>query len=128
MDEYYMQESLSCGENMLFWKTGKSGYTQNVGQAHVFSKNEAFRQNRVRSSDKPWPKDFIDSLISGTVNTHEALSKSRPLYNRTVDTCESLHEGQIGQAVRTLKNCSNCGRFFNSSTSLQQECTPCLMR
>lgn len=62
-DQFYLQDSRDCvGNMMLFWRKG-GGYTTNLTQAEVFSKERAMEQHfEIRNTDIPWPKEYIDSL------------------------------------------------------------------
>lgn len=57
---------LWCGEysgnDLVFWKTGCSGYTSNLLEAHMFTKDEAFKQHKCRNTDIPIP---VDMFITG---------------------------------------------------------------
>ena len=78
-DDYYLQDSrtyvgndvLWCtyvGNDVLWWKVGDSGYTTDLRQAKVFSREEALRQNTIRSTDIPWPKYYIDHISRPAVD------------------------------------------------------------
>lgn len=56
---FYLQDSRgNVGDNLMFW--GKSGgYTSDIQAAEQFSEESAFRQNHSRSSDVPWPADYV---------------------------------------------------------------------
>lgn len=61
IDEYYLQDSRGLtGTRMMFWREG-GGYTSNLSEAEVFTRQKAYAQNNCRSEDIPWPKPFIDS-------------------------------------------------------------------
>ncbi|PKO49042.1 MAG: hypothetical protein CVU31_02675 [Betaproteobacteria bacterium HGW-Betaproteobacteria-4] len=58
-DLFYLQDSRGLtGENMMFWAFG-GGYTSDIRQAEVFSKEAAVRQHQSRESDIPWPAEYI---------------------------------------------------------------------
>lgn len=69
-DKYYLQCGYS-GNDLLFWKRGRAGYTTNLADAHVFTKQEAFAQHRVREIDVPREKKLMDAIA------HRAVSMSR---------------------------------------------------
>lgn len=63
-DLYYLQCRAYCGNSLLWWRQGRHGYTCDVRQAHVFTKDEAFSQHRCRPEmDLPWRKDYIDAKV-----------------------------------------------------------------
>jgi hypothetical protein len=56
---FYLQDSRgNVGDNLMFWaKSG--GYTSDTLSAEQFTEESAFSQNHCRSSDVPWPADYI---------------------------------------------------------------------
>lgn len=68
-DEYYMQDTRSIvGNFMLFWEKENCGYVCEIREARVFTQAEAIEQCESRSTDKAWPKWFIDSIIKHTAD------------------------------------------------------------
>lgn len=62
---YYLQDKRQyVGNSMLWWGQGRSGYVCDIRKAQVFTKEEAFAQHRMRETDIPWPKSYIDARIS----------------------------------------------------------------
>ena len=60
---YYLVDSRSyVGNSLLFWRKNSNGYTTNPDEARVFTKEEAYRQNKSRNTDKPYLKDYINSI------------------------------------------------------------------
>lgn len=58
--KFLMQDTRQfCGNSMVFWAKDKAGYTCNVNEAHVFTREEARLVHRNRKSDKPWPMSVI---------------------------------------------------------------------
>lgn len=45
---------------MLFWAK-RGGYTSDLRKAKVFTKEDAESYGRIRPTDIPWPKEYIDS-------------------------------------------------------------------
>jgi len=59
---YYLQDSRGyVGNDILFWAKGGSGYTTDVSNAEIYTKERAYRQHACRETDVPWPKEYIDS-------------------------------------------------------------------
>jgi hypothetical protein len=52
------------GYSMYWWAKDGRGYVCDVRKAHVYTKAEAFEQHASRSTDRPWPKDYIDARVS----------------------------------------------------------------
>lgn len=62
---YYMQDKRQhVGNSMLWWGKDRRGYVCDIRKAHVWTKDEAFRQHAMRETDIPWRKDYIDARIS----------------------------------------------------------------
>lgn len=73
---YYLQNGYS-GNQILWWKEGRRGYTTDIELAHVFTYLEAKAQHESRSTDIPWRKDYIDSKIKRTVNSEHISLKDK---------------------------------------------------
>lgn len=68
-DWYYMQDTRQMvGNSMYWWAIGGRGYTCDIRKAGVFTKAEADEQHRMRSTDRPWPKEYIDARVSHHVD------------------------------------------------------------
>ena len=68
-EQYYLQESETIvGNCMLFWRKDRKGYTTNLDEAHIFTREEAQAQQRCRETDIPWPKKLLDSMSERSVN------------------------------------------------------------
>lgn len=66
---YYLQVKGYCGNSLLWWKKDRHGYTCDIQQAHVFTREEAFGQHECRpTEDFPWRKDYIDARLQHHVN------------------------------------------------------------
>lgn len=62
---YYLQDTRAhVGNSMMWWAKDKYGYVCDIRKAHVWTKDEAYRQHASRSTDKPWRKAYIDARIS----------------------------------------------------------------
>ena len=68
-EQYYLQESETIvGNCMLFWRKDRKGYTTNLDEAHIFTREEALAQQRCRETDIPWPKKTLDKVAQRTVD------------------------------------------------------------
>lgn len=69
-DLYYLQVKGSySGNSLVWWRSGRHGYTSDIQQAHVFTRAEAFGQAKVRPDlDIPWRKAYIDARLQHHVN------------------------------------------------------------
>lgn len=69
---YYLQARGFSGNSLLWWKKGRHGYTAEIRDAEVFSKEAAFSQAKSRPDvDFPWRKDYIDARISHTIDSQK---------------------------------------------------------
>jgi len=74
-DLYYLQDSRQyVGNSMLWWRAGGAGYTTNIEEAGVFTKDQAFSQHRCREGDRPWSKRYVDTLANRHID-HQKLTR-----------------------------------------------------
>jgi len=60
---FYLQDSRSyTGTNVVFWRTGGSGYGTNLDELEVYSLEDAQHQHNRRDSDVPLLKSLVDKL------------------------------------------------------------------
>jgi hypothetical protein len=118
-DQFYLQDSRSyVGNDMLFWAKDGKGYTTDMRLAEVYTKDEAVSQHRIRETDIPWPKEYIDARTRPAVDmqyvkrdealagTGIELTKPRP---KKPDVMNCVGCGRfIGGTQRYLENCPNC--------------------
>lgn len=109
MDEFYLQDSRGyVGNDVLWWAKEGKGYTTNLHEAHVFTKDEAVKQHDCRETDIPWPKDYIDA-------------KTRPAVDmQYIDRKEALRGTGIKlkkpqRPRRPIYRCFGCGRFLTEA-------------
>jgi len=75
-DLYYLQTRGHVGNSYLWWKRGRHGYTTDVAQAEVFTKEQAFAQAKVRpTEDFPWRKAYIDAHVTRQINSEHVSRK-----------------------------------------------------
>ena len=72
-----------AGNNILWWKNSERGYTTNIDDAKIFTKKEALAQHQDRSTDKPWPVDYVRKHTSHTVD-HQDLDLKEDLISGTL--------------------------------------------
>lgn len=82
-DLWYLQDTRSyVGNDVLWWAREGAGYTADVSKAHVFTRDEAFRQAAMRGCDRAWPKAYIDGKTRPAVDMqhidHEAALEFAP--------------------------------------------------
>jgi hypothetical protein len=71
-EKYYLQDSRSfVGNCVMFWAEGGRGYTTDIDAAHIFTKEQAFAQNKCRDTDKPIPCSIINPLARKTIDVQD---------------------------------------------------------
>ncbi len=81
-DEFYLQDSRDyVGNDMLFWAKNGQGYTTDLRNAHVYTREQAQAKHDSRETDIPWPKAYIDAKVRSAcdmqyVDRIEALAES----------------------------------------------------
>lgn len=105
--EFYMQDSRSyCGNDIMWWAKDGKGYTTNIEEAHVFTKESALKQHRCRESDIPWPADYVKA-------------KTRPAVDMQYVDITTALEGTGIELIKPRKpkketyRCFDCGRFVS---------------
>lgn len=59
-EQFYIQKGF-VGNSMMWWRKSDCGYSVNLKEARVFSKEEALEiRSRPYSNKKAWPKEYID--------------------------------------------------------------------
>lgn len=67
-DRFYLQDSRSnLSDRLMFWREG-GGYTSNVREAEVFTRERAVNLHENRESDIPWPADYVDARTHSAVD------------------------------------------------------------
>lgn len=75
-DQYYLQDTRDyVGNCVLWWRKNREGYTTDLREAHIFTKDEAYRQHACRASDLPWPKAYIDARSAPRVD-HQVIDRN----------------------------------------------------
>lgn len=107
-NEFYLQDSRSyVGNDVSWWAKDHGGYTCDISNAHVFTREEALRYNQQRPSDKPWPKGYIDARTRPVVDVQYIRQK------------EALEESGIEwveppKPKRKPLKCGGCGQFVTA--------------
>ena len=66
---FYLQDKRSyVGNDVLWWAKNGNGYTTDLRKAHVYTEDEANAQHKMRETDIPWEKEFIDSISRPVVD------------------------------------------------------------
>lgn len=120
-NEFYLQDSRNfVGNDMVFWRKDGGGYTTDMREAGVWSKDSAQAQHNMRDTDIPWPKSYIDG-------------KSRPAVDMQYVRRDEALEGsgitilrpKKAENRRALYNCVGCGRFITERGMHEENCKHC---
>ena len=117
--QFYLQDSRSyVGNDILFWAKDGKGYTTDLSNAHIYTKEEAVEQHKSRETDIPWPKDYIDT-------------RTRPAADmQYVEITEALK----GTGIKLIKpqkqrkisyRCYGCGVFMTEESHYSAPCKKC---
>jgi len=118
-DEFYLQDNRCyVGNDILFWAKGGSGYVTDVSKAEVYTKEEAFKQNRCRETDIPWPKEYIDAHTRPAVDMQyvtirEALGQDHDKLNKPKPYKKPIYR------------CYGCGRLMSERQYYSGPCENC---
>lgn len=82
--EFYLQDSRDYVGNDVLWWMEAGGYTTDLNKAEIFTKEAAYRQNKMRETDIPWPKSYIDGKSRPAVDMQYIKPTSEMLNAREV--------------------------------------------
>lgn len=106
-DEFYLQDSRSyVGNDMLFWAKDGKGYTTDLRNAHLYTKQQALKRHESRETDIPWPKAYIDAKTRPAVDM-QYVKRSEALAGTGIVLIETK------KPRKETFNCGGCGRFLS---------------
>ena len=119
MEKYYLQDSRTyIGNDVVWWAKDSKGYTTDLSKAAVYTKEAAEVQHRMRETDIPWLKDYIDQKVRPTVDMQYISRK----------------EGLKGSGIKLIKpkkpkkaqlRCESCGCFMSETQLWVTHCPKC---
>lgn len=116
---FYVQDSRSyVGNDVLWWSKNGNGYTTDLSKAQLYSLEQAVQMHKARTTDIPWPKDYIDA-------------KTRPAVDMQYIRRDEALEGtgitlrQPEKRKREIINCQSCGRFLSQAQLWAGSCPKC---
>lgn len=116
---FYLQDSRSyVGNDMLFWAKDGKGYTTDLRQAEVFSKEDVITRHRCRETDIPWPKDYIDARTRPAVDM-QYVKRTEALAGTGIELMKPRRK-----RPDTI-NCTGCGRFIGGTQRYREDCPSC---
>jgi hypothetical protein len=118
-DLYYLQDKRSyVGNDILWWGKNGCGYTTDLRNAKVYTKEDALKQHMSRETDIPWPKAYIDA-------------RTRPAVDMQYIKRDDALEGTGIEIVKPEKPkkerlvCANCKCFMSLNQFWSGECKRC---
>ena len=119
MDQFYLQDSRSyVGNDVLWWAKDFQGYTTDLRKANVFTKSEAQKHHDARSSDVPWPCDYIDARTRPAVDM-QYIKRNEALRDSGI----TLRMEKKPSAERL--RCQGCNSFVSAASFWGGECPRC---
>lgn len=74
---YYIQDSRKyVGNDVLWWGLNNGGYTTDLSKAEMYTREEAQKICKDRSTDIMWPVEYVDSRSQKVVDMQK-LDRSR---------------------------------------------------
>ena len=117
-EEYYLQDSRGyVGNDMLFWREG-GGYTTDLNEAELFTRESALRHNQDRETDIPWPKEYVESKTRPAVDV-QFVDIEEALYGLGIEL------KQPKPYVKPVYRCYGCGLFMSEYAYHSAPCTNC---
>lgn len=116
---YYLQDSRSIvGNSMIFWAKGGRGYTTDISNAEIYTKEKAISQHRSRETDIPWPKDYIDTRTWLVVDyQYTDISTALEGTGIVLDKPE--------RPRKHVSRCGGCQRFLSDQQRYGELCPNC---
>lgn len=116
---FFLQDSRSfVGNDMLWWAKDGKGYTTDLSKAHRFTLPEAQAQHTMRSTDVPWPTDYIEARARPEVAI-QRLNQAEALLGSGIRL--SKPEPKIKAQCR----CGSCGRLMSENQFWASDCAHC---
>lgn len=103
---FYLQDSRSfVGNDVMWWAKNGRGYTTDLRDAHVYSKEAAVAQHMSRETDIPWPKEYIDGKARPAVDM-QYIKRAEALKGTGIEL-------RKGKRHVEIYRCHGCGRFLS---------------
>lgn len=107
-DLFYLQDSRGyVGNDMLFWGLGSSGYVTDLRKAQLYTFEEAQSLHLARSTDIPWPKEYIEARTRPAVDMQYCkLDEAKKLSKIKFVSPKKIRRKPV--------NCCGCGKFITN--------------
>jgi rubrerythrin len=116
---FYLQDSRGfVGNDVLWWRKGGKGYTTDLREAETYTNEEAQHMHFARTSDIPWPKEYIDAKTRPAVDV-QYIKRAEALEGTGIEIVEP-----IKKKPERLK-CHECGSFLSAAQLWSGTCPRC---
>lgn len=118
-DLFYLQDSRSyTGNDMIWWRPNGVGYTTDLRQAAVYTKEEAQARHDFRNTDIPWPKAYIDERTRPAMDFQFAKQKEA-----LAGTGIEIRKPKMPRRYQV--HCTGCGRILSDRQVWSGACPHC---
>lgn len=118
-DNFYLQDSRSyVGNDVLWWATDGKGYTTDLREAHVYTKEQAQAYHKNRHTDIPWPKEYIDGKVRPAVDMQH-IKLEDALKDTGIEVITPVRR------KARAHTCAGCGRFLSVADFWAGPCSHC---
>lgn len=114
---FYVQDSRGCvGNDVLWWRAGGKGYTTDLSEAGLYPKAEAQSMHNNRTTDIPWPKDYVEARTRPAVDVQ--------FLNRELAHAETGITLAVPAKLTEYPRlqCQQCGCFLSRARSHCAKC------
>ena len=116
---FYLQDSRGyIGNDVVWWAKDGKGYTTDLRKAHIYTEDEAQKMHFARTSDIPWPKDYIDARTRPAVDM-QYIKRSEALEGTGIEIVKPTKEKS------ERPKCHQCGSFMSSAQMWAGTCPKC---
>lgn len=121
--KFYLQDSRRyVGNDVLWWAIGGNGYTSDLRQAEVYTREEALSHHQARETDIPWPCDYIQGKTRPAVDM-QYINRAEALAGTGI----VLLKPKAQKASQFRFRCAGCNVFMSAATFWGGECQRCGM-
>lgn len=117
---FYLQDARSCVGNDMTWWAKNDGYTTDINQAEVFTKNDAFAQHVTRNTDVPWSVKYISTRLRQVVDIQDVKSADDLI------AASELAKQPVKPKPKPVRyHCGGCGVFMSAEAYHTEACGRC---
>ncbi|MDN8078330.1 hypothetical protein [Burkholderia multivorans] len=117
-DLFYVQDSRNyVGNDVMWWALGGNGYTTDLRRAQTYTREEAQAMHNERTTDIPWPKEYIDGKTRPAVDMQ--------YISRVAILAAGITLAKPKKQRSYTPNCAGCGRFLRDTDRYAFDCPNC---